>query len=291
MNLRDLQYLVAVATHLNFGKAAEACHVSQPTLSMQLKKLEEYLGVPLFERTNKHVMPTAHGLEIIKKAQTILTEANDIKAYAQSVRDPLAGDFHLGAFPTIAPYFLPKAVPLITQALPRLQLFLSEDKSPVLMETLLDGHIDAAILALPIEHDALSSLPLFEDPFFLAVPAAHPLANRPSVAMEDLRNETLLLLEDGHCLRSQALQVCHLSGAKETEGFRATSLETLRHMVMAGSGITLIPRIAIPTAPETSIAYIPFANDPPSRTIGLVWRKSSHRVQLLEELAKLIKSR
>jgi LysR family hydrogen peroxide-inducible transcriptional activator len=284
MNLRDLKYLIAVSEHLNFGKAAEACNVSQPTLSMQIKKLEEYLRLSIFERSNKSVMLTDYGHEIVKMARGIIAGADDLVAYSKSCRDPLAGDFRLGAFPTVAPYFLPKIIAPIKKAMPNLHLFLMEEKSPILIEKLLNGEIDAAILAFPIENDTLATKTLFEDNFRLAVPISHNLANNKTVTMEDINNESLLLLEDGHCLRNQALQVCSLSGAKETAGFRATSLETLRQMVAAGSGITLIPQIAISSHKDKLISYIPFSGIPPSRTIGIVWRKSSPRFKVVEKI-------
>ncbi len=288
MNLRDLKYLIEVAEHLNFGKAAKACHVSQPTLSMQIKKLEEYFGVNVFERTNKQVMLTDYGHEIIKMARSIVAGADDLITYSKSCRDPFAGEFRLGAFPTVAPYFLPKIISPIKTAMPKLQLLLLEEKSPILIEKLLQGEIDAAILALPIENETLATAILFEDKFRLAVPGAHNLAKNKTVTMDDISHESLLLLEDGHCMRNQALQVCHFSGAKETSGFRATSLETLRQMVAAGSGITLIPEIAISSEKDKLISYIPFAGKQPSRTIGIVWRKTSPRKKVVEKIIRLI---
>jgi LysR family hydrogen peroxide-inducible transcriptional activator len=288
MNLRDLKYLVAVAEHLNFGKAAAACNISQPTLSMQIKKLEEYLGVSVFERTNKQVMLTSHGQEIIKMAANITAASDDLLTYAKSCRDPFAGEFRLGAFPTIAPYFLPKIIVPIKKEMPNLQLLLIEEKSPILIEKLLKGEIDAAILALPIEDEHLETSVLFEDKFRLAVPKSHALAKNKTVTMDSISNESLLLLEDGHCMRNQALQVCNLSGAKETRGFRATSLETLRQMVSAGSGITLIPETAI-SAGSDNILYIEFAGMPPSRTIGIVWRKSMPRKQVAQKIYEIAK--
>jgi len=289
MNLRDLKYLIAVAEHLNFGKAADVCHVSQPTLSMQIKKLEEYLGVSIFERTNKSVIITDYGHEIIKIARGVISGSNDLLTYAKSCRDPLAGEFRLGAFPTIAPYFLPKIIAPIKKAMPKLQLLLIEEKSPILIDKLLKGEIDAAILALPIENDTLATEILFEDNFRLAVPKNHNLEKNKTVTMSDIGDESLLLLEDGHCMRDQALQVCQLSGAKENQGFRATSLETLRQMVMAGSGITLIPEIAIGQAKDKLISYIKFVGDQPSRTIVIVWRKTTPRKQVVEKISEIAK--
>jgi len=286
MNLRDLQYLVAVTDHRHFGKAARACNTSQPTLSMQLKKLEEYLGVQLFERTNKQVMVTPTGDDIARRARRLLHEAEEIKSVAKMAQDPYAGDLRLGAFPTLAPYFLPLAVPTLRKKLPKLKLLLIEEKTESLVERIKAGTLDAALLALPIEEDGLDTLPLFDDPFMLAVPHNHPLAKRKIVRQSDIADEQLLLLEDGHCLRAQALEVCSMAGAAENQEFRATSLETLRHMVASGVGITLIPKMAMQKG--DGIVYIPFAKPTPSRIIGLVWRKTSARMACIRALAESI---
>ncbi len=287
MNLRDLQYLVAVAELGHFGKAALQCNTSQPTLSMQLKKLEDYLGVQLIERSNKRVMMTPIGESIAAQANTILQHSADIHALAKAAQDPFAGEFRLGAFPTLAPYYLPVAVPAIHQALPRLKLLLVEEKTPLLLERLKTGALDAAFLALPVEEEWAESVPLFDDPFLLAVPHHHPLAKRKQVTQRDLQDERLLLLEDGHCLRSQALAVCSLTGAAEQQEFRATSLETLRQMVGAGVGITLMPQLA--AGKEKSVKYLPFAGLAPSRTIGLVWRKHTARKACIERVLQSLR--
>ena len=284
MNLRDLQYLTAVADHEHFGKAARACNTSQPTLSMQLKKLEETLGVQLFERTNRQVMITPVGEEIAQRARRILREAEEIKAVAKTAQDPYAGEFRLGAFPTLAPYFLPQAVPAIRKKLPKLKLLLIEEKTESLVERLRAGTLDAALLALPVHEDALETMHLFDDAFLLAVPRGHPLAKRNTIRQSDIADERLLLLEDGHCLRAQALEVCSMTGASENQEFRATSLETLRYMVASGVGITLIPEMAMKKG--DGIAYIPFARPAPSRSIGLAWRKSSARLLCIKTLAE-----
>ena len=285
MNLRDLQYLAVAADLKHFGKAAVACHTSQPTLSMQLKKLEDTLGVQLFERSNKQVMVTPIGEDIAQRARRILREAEGIKEIAKMAQDPYAGEFRLGAFPTLAPYFLPQAVPAIGKKLPKLKLLLVEEKTEMLLERVRAGTLDAALLALPINDDGLETAALFDDPFLLAVPLNHPLAKNKTIRQSDIAGERLLLLEDGHCLRAQTLEVCHMTGAGEQE-FRATSLETLRHMVAAGSGITLIPKLAMRKG--DGIAYIPFAKPAPSRTIGLIWRKSSTRKTCIEMLVKVL---
>lgn len=287
MNLRDLHYLVAVAEHLHFGKAALAVHVSQPTLSMQLKKLEETLGVQLFERSNKRVMLTAIGQELVVRAQRILHEVEQMRAVAQSGHDLEAGTLRLGIFPTLAPYLLPTLMPLLTQHFPRLVLQLVEERTPELMAQLKSGALDAALLALPIAIDGLVAAPLFNEPFLLAVARHHPLAHHKTVTARDMQGETVLLLEDGHCLRDQALAVCHLAGVGESSSFRATSLETLRHMVAASNAITLIPKLAT-RLDDPLMRYIPFKTNAPSRSIGLVWRTTNARGPLFAAMAKQI---
>jgi LysR family hydrogen peroxide-inducible transcriptional activator len=286
MNLRDLKYLVAGAEHAHYGRAALACNVSQPALSMQLQKLEDTLGVQLFERSNKAVRVTRVGEEIIARARHVLREAEEIVRVAKAHQDPLAGDFRLGAFPTIAPYFLPKIVPTIHRRLPKLNLLLVEEKTQVLLEMLHNGALDAALIALPVDEKEFVVKALFEDPFLLAVPKTHPLAAKKSVEMKDLRHERLLLLEEGHCLRAQALAVCELAGSRDQNEFRATSLETLHQMVVAGVGITLIPQIAARS--DRHVAYIPFRSHAPSRTIGLVWRKRGAKAVCAERIGELV---
>jgi LysR family hydrogen peroxide-inducible transcriptional activator len=284
MNLRDLHYLVAVADNLHFGKAAAACHVSQPTLSMQLKKLEEEIGAQLFERTNKKIMPTAIGSEIAVRARHILQEVEQIRRSAKKDGDPLSGDLRFGVFPTLAPYLLPSLMPKIKKHFPNLNLLLTEDKTANLLEQLDKGQLDCALLAMPIDNDQLESAELFREDFFLAVPAKHELATHKNIAPKDLENLSLLLLDEGHCLRDQALQVCRSMGSGEAQNFRATSLETLRHMVAAGGAITLMPQLAITKDPL--VRYIPFQSPAPSRTIGLYWRKTSARKKLYQLLSQ-----
>lgn len=287
MQLRDLTYLLAVAEHSHFGRAAQACHVSQPALSMQIKKLEDMLGVQLFERSNKQVRITQAGQEIAARAQAMMAQWDDIRRLARTHHDPLAGEFRLGAFPTLAPYYLPKAVPVIHRRLPKLRLLLTEEKTARLLAMLHDGELDAALIALPVESPLLVSAPLFHDPFFLAVPAGHRMAKWRSAGMQDIAGERLLLLEEGHCLREQSLAVCHLAAGPQQEEFRATSLETLRQMVVAGGGVTLIPGIAI--GAEKNIRYVPIRGNAAARTIGLVWRRQGARRGAAEALAALLK--
>jgi LysR family transcriptional regulator, hydrogen peroxide-inducible genes activator len=287
MNLRDLHYLVTTAETLHFGKAARACNVSQPTLSMQLKKLEDTLGVQLFERTNKHVQLTGIGADMVVRARRILAEIAQIKLAANATRDPLVGELRLGLFPTLAPYLLPSLMPLLRGAFPSLTLLLTEEKTPLLLQQLESGLLDCALLALPIADDSLTTAQLFHEPFYLAVARDHHLAARKSVRLGDVALETVLLLEDGHCLRDQALAVCHRVGVGESNNFRATSLETLRHMVASSDAVTLMPELATCGA-DTAMRYIPFAEPTPSRTIGLTWRKTSARTPLFEAMAKVI---
>ncbi len=286
MNIRDYQYLVLVDKLKHFGKAAEAAFVSQPALSMQIKKIEDELGVTIFERSNKQVFTTNIGSEIINHAKQILNSHELVKNTAKESLDPLAGELKIGAFPTLAPYIFPKIVPAISKELSKLDLFLVEEKTEVLLSKLNEGELDIALLALPIEQDNLSSISLFIDPFYLAVPKNHQYAKQQKVTQDILHNQTLLLLDEGHCLRDQALSLCNTIGAKENNNFRASSLETLRQMVIAGAGITLMPEIALDDNPH--IIYKKFVRPAPVRKIGLVFRKSFKRKVLLNKLVELI---
>ena len=287
MNIRDLKYLVALIDHRHFGKAAEACFVSQPALSMQIKKLEQHLGVQLLERTNKSVMLTAIGAELGEHARQVLGQVDNMRDIARQAVDPYCGELKLGIFPTLAPYLLPHIAPLLAKQFPRLSLYLLEEQTGSLLQKLTHGKIDAAILALPMTENGLQSLSLFTEDFLLAVPNRHALAKKKSIQQDDLAGEQLLLLEDGHCLREQALSFCYRLQAKEHQSFRATSLETLRHMVAAGVGMTLIPQLACKK--NDGIVYIPFRGMAPKREIGIVWRNSSARQQLLHDIATQIK--
>lgn len=286
MNLRDLTYLDAIATHLHFGKAAKAVHISQPTLSMQLKKLEAYLGVQLIERDNKRVLLTPNGKRIAEQAKKILLETEELLALAKFANNPTAGELHLGIFPTLAPYFLPHIVGHLNKQFPNLNLLLVEEKTAILLELLDKGKLDVAVIALPISETHLKTIKLFIEPFYLAVPTQHSLSKKKLIHYSDLHDQTLLLLEEGHCLREQALALCQLFRSNERQDFRATSLETLRQMVIANTGLTLIPELAV--RKETGIKYIPFANKQPSRTLGLAFRKSSPRHELFIKFAEVI---
>lgn len=290
MNLRDLKYLVALADHRHFGRAAAACFVSQPTLSTQIRKLEEELGVTLVERSPRKIMLTPTGQQVAERARRIVGDVEQMKEVARRSQDPEAGVVRLGIFPTLGPYLLPHVVPSIRRRFPQLELLLIEDKSDLLLARLRDGRLDAALLALPVHDDQMHAEPLFEEPFVLAVPDGHPLAARRSITLDALAEERLLLLEDGHCLRDQALDVCHLAGASEKSGFQGTSLETLRQMVAANVGVTLLPMLAIqpPVARSPDIRLIGFAGaEPPSRRIAMVWRRSSAMTEFLQALAQL----
>jgi LysR family hydrogen peroxide-inducible transcriptional activator len=292
MNLRDLRYLVALAEALHFGKAAEACHVSQPTLSTQIKKLEDELGVALVERAPRHVMLTPAGRDIATRARRVLAEVDQMRETARRTSDPEAGSVRLGLFPTLGPYLLPHVVPRIRARFPRLELLLVEEKTEAVLHMLRDGKLDAAVLAMPLHEDWLETEFLFEEPFLLAVPEGHPLAAlRGNLRLSQLGDQHLLLLEEGHCLRDQALEVCHLAGAGEKEGFRATSLETLRQMVAAGVGVTLLPMLAVkpPVSPSENIRLLAFSDPPPTRRMAMVWRKTSAMGDFLHALAAVLR--
>lgn len=291
MNLRDLRYLVALADHRHFGRAAAASFVSQPTLSTQLKKLEDELGVTLIERAPRRVMLTPVGLDIAERARHIVAEVEQLKESARRTLDPEAGTVRLGLFPTLAPYLLPHVVPRIRARFPQLELLLVEEKTEVVLRMLREGRLDAGVLALPLHDDQLHVEPLFEEPFLLAVPKSHRWANRDRLRVDEIVSESLLLLEDGHCLRDQALDVCHLSGAVEKTGFRATSLETLRQMVAANVGVTLLPALAVrpPVPSNEAIHLLEFDGRPPSRRIAMVWRRSSAMGGFLTKLAEVLR--
>ena len=289
MNLRAVHYLVTLADVRHFSKAAERCHVSQPTLSTQIRKLEDELDVQLVERSPRKVMLTEVGAEIVERARAMLAEADAIRAIARRSKDPHSGTVRIGIFPTLAPYFLPHVVPEIRRRFPRLTLRLFEEKTEDVINMLHQGRLDAGLLALPIEAEQLATRVLFEEPFVLAVPESHALSARETITLDDLLEEELLLLEDGHCLRDQALEVCHLAGAHEKLDFHATSMETLRQMVAAGTGITLMPVMAVkpPVAHTDNLVTRPFSKPGPKRTIALVWRKSTALAPFLEELAEI----
>jgi LysR family hydrogen peroxide-inducible transcriptional activator len=290
IKLKDLRYLVAVADTGHFGKAAERCFVSQPTLSAQLKKLEDYLGVPLIERQPRGALLTPAGSEIVERARRIIDASDEVVDIARTHKDPLAGRLRVAFLPTIGPYLLPIVVPKLRKALPRLDLMLYEYQTAPMLEKLRAGELDLGILALPIEIDGLVTRPLYDEPFVVAAPANHPLADKKQIRVEDLSGATLLLLEDGHCLRDQALDVCNRIDADEKQDFRATSIETLRQMVAAGAGVTLLPELATrgSHAAPRGLVLRPFVKPQPSRRIGAVWRKSSARQTAIQMVSDVI---
>src|ERR1700733_12786309 len=290
INLKDLRYLVALADTGHFGKAAERTFVSQPTLSAQLKKLEAYLGVKLVERQPKNVQLTEVGKQIVVRARRMLDEGDEIVALARSNTDPFAGKLKVALIPTIGPYLLPRVMQKIRKGLPHLGLMLYEYQTEALLKRLRDGEIDLGIMALPAIADGIESRALYEENFTVALPNNHPLAAKTNIKVQDLKGHTLLLLEDGHCLRDQALEVCSRVDVKEAEDFRATSLETLRQMVVAGLGITLLPELAVesPFGSQRGLAVRRFANPAPARNVGAVWRKSSTRTPVIDAVCDLV---
>jgi LysR family hydrogen peroxide-inducible transcriptional activator len=292
MNLQDLRYLVAVADHRHFGRAAEACFVSQPTLSTQLKKLERELGVELVERNPGHIVLTAVGEAVVERARIALREADSIRQVARRATDPEAGSLRIGLFPTLAPYLLPHVVPVLHERFAKLELLLVEEKSAVVHQRLREGQLDVGLLALPVHDDHLVCEPLFTEEFVLAVPTGHPLSHvEGTVSTSVLAGDHVLLLEEGHCLRDQALSVCQLVGAEERSGFRATSLETLRQMVAAGVGVTLLPELAVtaPVPDSPDITLVRFEPPVPRREIAMFWRRTSPYADFLPQIAGLIR--
>lgn len=289
MTLRDLEYLVALAETRHFGRAAERCHVSQPTLSTQIRKLEEFLGVVLVERRPRRLALTAAGEAVVLRARRMLQDADDIRTLARASQDPLSGQLKLGLIPTLGPYLLPRIAPRLARALPKLQLMLHEYPTAPLVERVVNGELDLAILALPADTKGLQTRSLFGEAFLIAMPERHRLATRRRLKPADLEGEKLLLLEEGHCLRDQALEVCARAGVEEQD-FRATSLETLRQMVAAGLGITLLPRLAAegPFASARGLAVRPFSPPAPSRVIGAAWRRSSSRGEAIAAICDVI---
>jgi LysR family hydrogen peroxide-inducible transcriptional activator len=292
MTLQELKYLVALADHGHFGRAAEACFITQSTLSTQIKKLEEFLGVTLFDRSLKRVTPTPTGREILAAARNIVEESERIRELAKHAQDPMARTIHLGVIPTLGPYYLPHALTLAHKKHPGLRLLLREEMTPQILEHLNDGKLDAGLLALPVSDDSLRVEALFYEPFFAALPAGHALAEKRELKVADIMAEKLLLLDEGHCLREQALDVCG-TGSRGREEVRATSLETLRQMVGMGLGMTLLPALAVDAGPRSSkktIEIRPFKSPPPGRTIGLAWRRRAPFPETFERLAATLKA-
>lgn len=307
MTLTELKYIVAVARELHFGKAAEACFVSQPTLSVAVKKLEEELDIKLFERSANEISITPLGEEIVRQAQSVLEQAAGIKEIAKRGKDPLSGPLKLGIIYTIAPYLLPSLVRQIIDHSPQMPLILQENFTVKLLDMLRTGEIDCAILAEPFPESVLALAPLYDEPFYAAVPVGHPLAQQSSVSTEDLRRETMLLLGSGHCFRDHVLEVCpeFARFSSDAEGirksFEGSSLETIKHMVAAGMGVTLVPRLSVPSealtthasdAQDPYIKYLPVQDgknaQPPMRRVVLAWRRSFTRYEAIAALRNAI---
>jgi len=309
MTLTELKYIVAVARERHFGKAADACHVSQPTLSVAIKKLEEELDVKLFERSANEVSATPLGEEIIRHAQLVLEQAAEIKEIAKRGKDPLAGALRLGVIYTIGPYLLPDLMRQIMKKTPQMPLMLQENFTVKLMEMLRAGEIDCAILAEPFPDAGLATAALYDEPFMAALPVKHLLAHKKSITAEQLKNETMLLLGNGHCFRDHVLEVCpeFARFSSNAEGirksFEGSSLETIKHMVAAGMGVTLVPRLSVPAEAlaetakrkkheDPDITYLPIVDDagglPPTRRVVLVWRKSFTRYEAIAALRNAI---
>ena len=305
MTLTELKYIVAVAREKHFGRAAEACFVSQPTLSVAIKKLEDELEVKLFERSANEVSVTPLGEEIVRQAQSVLEQAAAIKEIAKRGKDPLAGPLRLGVIYTIGPYLLPDLVRQAIARTPQMPLMLQENFTVKLLEMLRTGEIDCAIMAEPFPDTGLAIAPLYDEPFLAAVPSNHPLSARSTVRAEELKKETMLLLGTGHCFRDHVLEVCpeFARFSSDAEGirksFEGSSLETIKHMVAAGMGVTLVPRLSVPKEAlearprrrkddPTFVKYIPFEGDPPSRRVVLAWRRSFTRYEAIAALRNSI---
>jgi LysR family hydrogen peroxide-inducible transcriptional activator len=286
---RQLQYVVAVADTLGFHKAAAKCHVSQPTLSAQLQQLESVLGLKIFERDRRRVVLTSAGAEIVARARRILVEIDDLIAVATRSRDPFAGTLRIGVIPTIAPYLLPEVVPAIGARYPKLALVFREEKTALIVREIGEGSLDAGLVALEAEIGDLAHAQIATDPFVVAMPKAHALARKKRLALSDLDGAHVLLLDEGHCFRSQALALCTKAHATETS-FRATSLATLAQMVSSGAGITLLPSVAVHVENRRGQLEIrPFAKPIPGRTLALVWRRRSPLADALLELSKMFR--
>lgn len=291
VTLRQLQYVAAVAETRSFRRAAEACGVSQPSLSAQVQEAERALGVRFFERDRRHVLVTAAGEALLARARRLLLEADDLVEEARLHADPLSGTLRIGVIPTVGPYLLPRATPALRSALPALLVLWDEDRTAALVRRVSSGELDAALLAREADLDDLVQTELAVDPFVLAAPPGHPLARGAGpVRPADLRGQSVLLLDDGHCLRDQALEVC-AKGRAEELGFRATSLPTLVQMVASGAGVTLLPRVAVEAeSRRANLRIRPFAKPAPGRTLVLAWRRGSAVEPALHAIAETIRN-
>lgn len=290
IKLRDLEYLDAIDRYKHFGKAAEACFVSQPTLSGQIMKFEEQLGLQLVERHRRGVMLTPAGEQLVRDARVVLKAARNFEESARALLDPLAGDLHVGLIPTLAPYLLPHIIEDLRSKLPKINFYLHENKTKILLNQLNEGQLDLLILPWLDEMNTFERYDLFAEPLVLAVPAGHPLCGAKSVSMEVLKHEKILTLEDGHCLREQALGYCFSAGANEDHRFKATSLETLRHMVASNLGMTLLPKLATENnVASRHICYIPFDDPQPVRQISLVIRPNYSRMSAVRAVVSSVR--
>jgi len=295
MTLNELKYIVAVARERHFGRAAEACFISQPTLSVAVKKLEEELGVSLFERRKGEVSVTLVGEQIVSQAQRVLEEVSGIRQIAAQGKDQLAAPLRLGAIYTIGPYLLPNLIPLITEAAPQMPLVVEENYTSVLTEKLKRGELDAILISLPFEEPGILTLPLYEEPFVLLLPSSHPFNQHEEVEVDDLRKEDVLLLGAGHCFREQVLEICPECTAKRTDGqpkriLEGSSLETIRYMVASGLGVTVLPCSAAGAErfSERLLEIRRFAGSSPSRVVALAWRKSFPRPDAITVLRQAV---
>ncbi|WP_217512742.1 DNA-binding transcriptional regulator OxyR [Vibrio metschnikovii] len=292
MNIRDFEYLVALAEHKHFRKAAESCFVSQPTLSGQIRKLEDELGTVLLERSSRRVLFTDSGLQLVDQAKRILSEIKVFKDMASQQGGAMSGPMHIGFIPTLGPYLLPKIIPELKARFPDLELYLHEAQTHQLVRQLEEGKLDCLVLASVEESAPFKEIDIYNEPMSIAVPCSHEWANRDEVDMLELNGKTVLALGDGHCLRDQALGFCFAAGAKDDERFKATSLETLRNMVAAGAGITLLPQLSLPDEKaKDGVCYIKAVNPQPSRQIVLAYRPGSPLRQRYEQLAQVMKER
>ena len=289
MNIRDFEYLVALAEHKHFRKAAESCYVSQPTLSGQIRKLEDELGTALLERSSRRVLFTEAGLQLVDQAKRILAEVKTFTDMASLQGKEMSGPLHIGFIPTVGPYLLPKIVSKLKSDFPDLDLFLHEAQTHQLVKQLEEGRLDCLVLAQVTETEPFIEIDLYDEPLYVAVPCGHEWADKTELEMDELNGRTILALGDGHCLRDQALGFCFAAGAKDDERFKATSLETLRNMVAADAGITLLPELSIPEKKiQDGASYLKAKSPVPSRNIVLAYRPGSPLRNRFETLAKAI---
>jgi LysR family hydrogen peroxide-inducible transcriptional activator len=284
LSLRDLEYVVAIADHGSFVRAAEHCRVAQPSLSAQVRKLESWIGIVIFERTTRRVLITAEGQAFIEQARRVLAEARVLFTIAQRSDEPFGGSLRLAAISTLGPYLFPRILAQLRRDYPKLGLVLGEGQTGELLAKLIDGEIDAVLLSLPQTDPALATAPIFSEPFLLACPEGHPASQEGGPTWDELDADERLLLEEGHCLREQALAACAAAGPSNRHG---TSLETLKYMVAAGEGCTLVPALAV--APRDAVVYSPLPSPTYSRTIGLAWRRSDPRGAEFSTLADNLK--